>query len=106
MISESTCFANSAIPCSAKAMRFFPSKPKGLVTTATVKIPNSLAISATTGAAPVPVPPPIPAAINTMSAPSIALRITSRSSSAEFLPTSGLAPAPSPLVTLVPIWIV
>jgi hypothetical protein len=34
---------------------------KGFVTTATVKEPFSIQYSATTGAAPVPVPPPIPA---------------------------------------------
>ena len=63
-------------------MRFLPSKGKGLVTTATVRIPSSRAISATTGAAPVPVPPPMPAAIKIMSDPLIAARIFSRSSSA------------------------
>src|SRR5690606_42010471 len=62
---------------------FLPSKGNGLVTTATVKIPNSRAISATTGAAPVPVPPPIPAAINIISAPWIVFLMFSRSSSAE-----------------------
>ncbi len=46
-----------------------PSKAKGLVTTATVRMPSSRAISATTGAAPVPVPPPMPAVMNSMSAP-------------------------------------
>jgi hypothetical protein len=46
-----------------------PSKSKGLVTTATVRMPISLAISATTGAAPVPVPPPMPAVMKTMCAP-------------------------------------
>ena len=44
---------------------------KGFVTTATVSMPSSRAICATTGAAPVPVPPPMPAAMNTRSAPSI-----------------------------------
>ncbi|MNZ92483.1 hypothetical protein D3C78_1115100 [compost metagenome] len=103
VIRESTCLDNSVIPCSANAMRFLPSKLKGLVTTATVRIPKSLATSATTGAAPVPVPPPIPAAINTMSAPSSAARNASRSSSAALRPTSGLAPAPRPLVIPPPI---
>jgi hypothetical protein len=42
------------------------------VTTAIVRIPISFAISAMTGVAPVPVPPPIPAVINSISAPSIA----------------------------------
>ena len=39
-------------------MRLPPSKLNGLVTTPTVRMPISRAISATTGAAPVPVPPP------------------------------------------------
>ena len=41
-------------------MRRGPSKPKGLVTTATVSASSSLASEAITGAAPVPVPPPKP----------------------------------------------
>ena len=75
----------------------------GLVTTATVKAPNSLEHCATTGAAPVPVPPPIPAVTNTISAPVRAFIISSRDSSAAFPPTSGLAPAPNPRVTFSPI---
>ena len=39
------------------------------MTTPTVSAPSSRAISAITGAAPVPVPPPMPAVTNTMSAP-------------------------------------
>jgi hypothetical protein len=61
-------------------------------------MPISLATWATTGAAPVPVPPPMPAVMNSMSAPSITSMMRSRSSSAACRPTSGLAPAPSPLV--------
>ena len=49
------------MPDSALRMRVLPSKANGLVTTAMVRIPMSRAISATTGAAPVPVPPPMPA---------------------------------------------
>ena len=56
-------------PASACLRRRLPSKRKGLVTTPTVSAPSSLAISATTGAAPVPVPPPMPAVTKTMSAP-------------------------------------
>ena len=70
VINESTYSDSSAIPASAICMRLRPSNGKGLVTTATVKIPSSRAICATIGAAPVPVPPPIPAVMNTMSAPS------------------------------------
>mmetsp|Transcript_9353 Transcript_9353/g.23905 ORF Transcript_9353/g.23905 Transcript_9353/m.23905 type:complete len:226 (-) Transcript_9353:614-1291(-) len=44
-----------------------PSKVKGYVTTPTVRAPADLAMPATTGAAPLPVPPPIPAVMNTMS---------------------------------------
>ncbi len=51
-----------------------------------------------TGAAPVPVPPPSPAVTNTMSAPLSASLMSSRDSAAAWKPTSGLAPAPSPLV--------
>ena len=38
-----------------------PSKEKGVVTMATVSTPMALAVAATTGAAPLPVPPPMPA---------------------------------------------
>ncbi len=41
--------------------RWRPSKEKGVVTMPTVRIPMDLAIAATTGAAPLPVPPPMPA---------------------------------------------
>ena len=49
-----------------------------------------------------PVPPPRPAVTNTMSAPSSASMIFSESSSAARRPTSGFAPAPSPLVSFTP----
>ena len=62
----STYFCNSIIPSLALFIFLFPSISKGFVTTPTVKIPKSLAIRATTGVAPVPVPPPIPAVRNTM----------------------------------------
>ena len=67
MMRVSTCSFNRAIPSSASLRLRLPSKLKGLVTTPMVKAPASLAISATTGAAPVPVPPPIPAATKTRS---------------------------------------
>jgi hypothetical protein len=54
-------------PSVAFASLFLPSKLKGLVITHTVKIPISLAICAITGAAPVPVPPPIHAVMKTIS---------------------------------------
>ena len=96
-ISESTLASNSAKPRSALVMRRPPSNSKGLVTTPTVKMPISLAMRAITGAAPVPVPPPMPAVMNSMCAPSIALRISSTANSAASRPLSGLLPAPRPL---------
>ena len=51
-------------------MRWRPSNWKGLVTTPTVRMPRSRAALAMIGAAPVPVPPPMPAVMNTMCAPS------------------------------------
>ena len=60
------------------------------------------AMSAMTGAAPVPVPPPMPAVMNSMSEPSIISAMRSRSSIAASRPISGLAPAPSPRVSAVP----
>ncbi len=102
VISESQWLDSSSMPFKATCMRRRPSKGKGLVTTATVRMPISLASWAITGAAPVPVPPPMPAVMNTMSAPVIASTMRSRSSSAACRPTSGLAPAPRPLVTPEP----
>ena len=102
VIKESTYCVNSSIPLSAISPRFRPSKENGRVTTATVRTFISLANCATTGAAPVPVPPPIPAVMNTMSVPRNISTIKSVSSNAACLPTLGSAPAPRPLVTLSP----
>ena len=49
-----------------------------------------------------PVPPPMPAAMNTMWQPAIAARMSSMASSAAASPISGLEPAPSPSVRLEP----
>ena len=65
----STLLRNLSIPASAFLARVFASNLNGFVTTPTVSEPCSLASSATTGAAPVPVPPPIPQVTNTISAP-------------------------------------
>ena len=100
---ESTLPRRSSMPFSAWAIRRRPSKAKGLVTTPTVKIPCSLAASATIGAAPVPVPPPMPAVMNTMWVSSSALVIWLRLSSADLRPTSGSDPAPWPWVSFSPI---
>ena len=101
----STESISSCRPRSACFMRRLPSNANGLVTTATVSAPISLAREAIIGAAPVPVPPPSPVVTKTMSAPSRASMILSASSSAALRPTSGLAPAPRPLVSLTPSWI-
>ena len=95
-IRESTCIIREAMPCSACAILRLPSKAKGFVTMPTVRIPRSWAVSATTGAAPVPVPPPMPAVIKTICAPFSALVISSLLSSAARWPISGSAPAPRP----------
>ena len=68
-MSVSTSWARSLMPSSAWAARREPSKPNGLVTMPTVRAPISRAMRATIGAAPVPVPPPEPAVMNTMSEP-------------------------------------
>jgi hypothetical protein len=95
-ISVSTERLSSSIPASACFMRFLPSNWKGLVTTPTLSEPTSRAIRPITGAPPVPVPPPMPAVMKTMSAPARSSRMWSTFSSAAARPTSGFAPAPSP----------
>ena len=56
----STHSRSASRPRSAWSSRLRPSNLNGLVTTATVSAPSSLARLAMTGAAPVPVPPPSP----------------------------------------------
>ena len=103
VIKVSTFSFSLAIPSVACFWRLRPSKAKGFVTTPMVSAPSSLAHCATIGAAPVPVPPPMPAVTNTMSEPFRAFSISSRLSRAAFSPISGLAPAPSPLVSFSPM---
>ena len=104
MISVSTLARSSSMPSIACCIRLLPSNSNGFVTTPTVSAPiSSFAISAITGAEPVPVPPPSPAVTKTMSAPLSASLTSSRDSAAAPAPTSGLAPAPRPLVRLWPI---
>ncbi len=100
---ESTCWQRFSIPFSACSIRRLPSNLNGFVTIPTVRTPKSRATSATIGAAPVPVPPPIPAVINTISAPFSCSAIFSRLSDAALEPISGFAPAPFPFVELSPI---
>ena len=102
VIRVSTAPRSSSTPRSACAMRRRPSKPNGLVTTATVSAPISEASEAMTGSAPVPVPPPRPAVRNTMSEPSSSSSMRSVSSSADLRPISGSPPAPRPLVSCGP----
>ena len=105
MTSVSTYFLRFSNPFTVLSMRFLPSKLKGSVTTAMVRIFKSRAIFAMTGAAPVPVPPPIPAVMNRRSVSLTASVRVSLLSSAAALPTSGSAPAPSPFVRAEPIGI-
>ena len=95
----------------ACSLLFLPSKAKGIVTIPTTNISSfssssltspttsiSFAIRAITGLAPVPVPPPIPAAINNMCVfPDKACLICSSAASAAFFATAGVLPAPKPL---------
>ncbi len=101
-IRVSTCSRSEAMPSSAWLARRRPSKVKGRVTTPMVSAPSERAMLATTGAPPVPVPPPSPAVTKTMSAPLRTSSISSRWSSAALRPTSGLAPAPRPRVSSRP----
>jgi hypothetical protein len=84
---------------------FCHSNENGFVTTHTVKAQSSLANSAITGAAQVPVPPQRPQVINTISAHSKAALISSLDSSAAFLPISGSLQAPRPQVIILPMFI-
>ncbi len=101
-ISVSHSLRSAVMPSSAWPPRRLPSKENGRVTTPMVSAPSLRAMDATTGAPPVPVPPPSPAVTNTMSAPLRTSSISSRWSSAALRPTSGFAPAPSPRVSSRP----
>ncbi len=104
--SESTRSFSSLIPSMAWLILCCPSNRKGIVTIATVRIPASLVASAITGAAPVPVPPPIPAVKKTILVLlEMASIMSSRFSTAACLPISGLLPAPLPSVIASPICI-
>ena len=92
-----------SMPSSAWRVRRLPSKVNGRVTTPMVSAPIFLAMPATTGAAPVPVPPPSPAVTNTMSDPFRDSSISCLWSSADVRPTSGFAPAPRPRVASRPM---
>ena len=68
-MSVSTFSFKRCTPASACTERRRPSKLNGRVTTPMASAPMLRASSAMIGAAPVPVPPPSPAVMNTMSAP-------------------------------------
>ena len=103
VMSVSTWALSSSAAFSATSLRRAPSKLNGLVTTPMVRAPLSLAIWATTGAAPEPVPPPSPAVMKTMSESASAWAIFSESSSADRWPIDASPPAPRPRVILSPI---
>ena len=89
----------SSTPANAFLILGSPSKRNGIVTIPTVSTPSPFAMRATTGAAPVPVPPPIPAVMNTILVPSLnSFEISSSLSSAAARAISGLLPAPNPWV--------
>ena len=68
-----------------------------------VRMPISFAALAITGAAPVPVPPPIPAVMKHIFVPVSRILVrSSRLSFAASRPISGSAPAPSPSVSETP----
>ncbi len=101
-MSASTHLRSLAIPSSAYRILLAPSNIKGLVTTATVRMPISFAVWAIIGMAPVPVPPPMPAVRYTMSEPLRYSLISASDSFAACSPIWGRAPAPNPFVTLSP----
>src|SRR6266566_4171919 len=100
----STCLRISAMPISAWRIRLRPSNRNGLVQIPMVRPPRSRATCEMIGAAPVPVPPPMPQVTNTRSALCRACSTSSRFSSIACRPISGRAPAPSPRVKRLPIW--
>jgi hypothetical protein len=104
-ISVSTVRRIFSMASSALRRRFSPSNANGLVAKPTTNILSSRATSATMWPAPLPVPPPAPSVMKTMSAPSMANLISSRDSTAAFSPMAGSAPAPRPRVASLPMWI-
>ncbi len=90
-------------PYCAFSIRFCPSTVNGRVTTPMTNAPAFLAMSAITGAEPVPVPPPNPHVIKTKSEFARRLRISCSDSRAASSPILGLLPAPRPPVNSRPI---
>ena len=95
--SASTFSRIASSPRRAFIIFWRPSKAKGMVTMPIVSMPISLATRATTGPAPVPVPPPIDAVTKAILVPSLNIsRIRSNDFSASSRPLSGSPPAPKP----------
>jgi len=93
----STFLLISSTPSSAWSIFLWPSQRNGMVTMPTVRMSISLATLAMSGAAPVPVPPPIPAVMNTILVPSFSMFwISDRLSSVASLAFCGRFPAPKP----------
>jgi hypothetical protein len=92
----------SCKPSCAWRWRRPPSHSKGSTSMPSTSAPHSFAMRAITGEAPVPVPPPIPAAMNNTSVPSQSARNLAASSSAAARPRSGSPPAPMPRVSFSP----
>ena len=102
-MSVSTFALRLRSPCSATSRRREPSNENGSVTTPTVSAPFLRAMSATVADAPVPVPPPIPAVINTISEPSRSSAMCSWLSFTARRPTSGRPPDPMPFTAWGPM---
>ena len=93
----STCLLISSTPSSAWSIFLSPSQRNGIVTMPIVRMSISLAVCAMIGAAPVPVPPPIPAVMNTILVPSFSMALmSSMLSSAALRARAGRFPAPRP----------
>ena len=97
-IRESTKGLRFSIPASAIFILLLPSKEKGLVTIATVKIFISLANFAIKAVAALPVPPPIVEVKNKKSVPLKTFLIKAKLSFIAFSPSSIFPPHPSPFV--------
>ncbi len=95
-IKVSTTASILSKPFMAFSILFLPSIVKGKVTTPITNEPSFFASDAITGAAPVPVPPPKPQVMKTISLPEILFFISEFDSFAASSPTFGLLPAPSP----------
>ncbi len=95
-ISVSTTACILSNPSIAFSILFCPSIVKGRVITPIVKAPCFFASPAINGAAPVPVPPPIPHVMNIISELAIFFFISDSDSLAASSPTLGLLPAPNP----------